>query len=102
MENIFKKKFAPNKVLILFVFFAISIIFLYTFFDYTYKKLKMIITLIYFFPGIIFFSFISIYNIKKYSKSDIKIKLVILFPLLVIILYIMYIIGMLLYAMIYR
>lgn len=75
---------------------------MFVYLDYTYKKMKAIIILFYFFPGILLFSFSSIYNIRKYKNVEIKTKLMILFPLLIIILYVLYILLMLGYAMIYR
>jgi len=102
MNDFFKKVFEPKKNLIYFILFALSIIFMFVYLDYTYKKMKAIIILFYFFPGILLFSFSSIYNIRKYKNVEIKTKLMILFPLLIIILYVLYILLMLGYAMIYR
>lgn len=102
MKNMLKKIFEPKKNLIYFILFALSIIIMFTCLDYTYKKVKAIIILIYFFPGILFFAFGSIYNIRRYRNAEIKIKILVFFPLLIIILYIIYILLMLVYAMIYR
>ncbi len=102
MENIFKRIFNPQRILIFFILFVISVIFMSEYFDYTYKKLKTIIALVYFFPCVLFFAFSSIYNIKMYKKAEIKTKLIILFPLIIIVFYIIYILFMLGYAMVYR
>lgn len=97
-----KEYFTPKKILIFFILFVISIIFMYIYLDYTYKKLKTVIILVYFFPGILFFAISSIYNIRKYKNAEIGTKLLILFPLLIIILYVIYVLLMLTYAMIYK
>ncbi|QQV03066.1 MULTISPECIES: hypothetical protein [Chryseobacterium] len=102
MNDILKKVFEPKRNLVCFILFALSIIIMFTCLDYTYKKMKTIIILIYFFPGILFFAFGSIYNITRYKNAEIKIKLLVLFPLLIIILYIVYILLMLAYAITYR
>lgn len=102
MKKILKNIFNPQRILIYFVLFAISIIFMYVYLDYTYKKLKTIIILTYFVPGILFFIFSSIYNIKQNKSSEISIKLIILLPLLIIVLYVLCILTMLGYAMIYK
>ncbi len=102
MNDFLKKVFEPQKNLIYFILFVLSVTFMFAYLDYTYKKMKAIIILFYFFPGILFFSFSSIYNIRKHKNAELKTKLIILFPLIIIVLYILYILLLLGYAMIYR
>lgn len=102
MNSILKKIFEPKKNIIFFLLFVFTIILFFSCLDYTYKKMKALIILFYFLPGVIFFVFGSIYNIKMYKNVEIKKKIIILFPLLIIVLYLIYILCMLFYAMIYR
>ena len=99
-----KKIFNPKRNLVLFILFVISIIVISNFREYMYahKFINILIVVFYFFPGILFFAFSSIYNIRKCKNAEIKTKVIILFPLLIIVLYILYILLMLGYAMIYR
>jgi len=95
MKKIFKKLIEPYTVLILFLVFVISTIFFFEMFDYKYKKLKALMTLLYFVPGLLFFIISSIYNLVIYKNKNLVIKLIILTPLIIISIYFIYLIILL-------
>ncbi len=90
MKTTLQKIFNPYLILLLFVIFIISVISIYISFDYTYKKLKALITLFYFLPCLLFFTIASIYNFVRFKKEKLALKLIVLTPIIVIILYMLY------------
>lgn len=95
MKNILKKILNPSIILIIFVVFVISLILFFMKFDYTYKKLKALVTIFYILPGLVFFCISSIYNFILYKDKKLSNKLVILTPLIVITGYFVYLIILL-------
>lgn len=93
MKSILQKIPKPIPLLILFILFVSSIIILINFMDYMYshKILNILIVIVYFIPGLLFFSIASGYNflINK-NYNNLFIKIITLIPLIVILIYFLY------------
>lgn len=90
MKTIIKKILDPKRIIVFFILFTFSMISIYVSFDYTYKKMKALITIFYFLPGLLFFSVTSIYNFLRYQQKSLIIKFITLTPLIVIVIYLLY------------
>lgn len=90
MKTIITKILNPKLIIVFFIIFTFSMISIYISFDYTYKKMKALITIFYFLPGLLFFSATSVYNFLRYQQKNLILKFIILTPLIVIIIYILY------------
>ncbi len=97
-----KKIFNPNLVLFYFILFLISIVTMYISFDYTFKKLKSLILIFYFIPGLLFFIISSVYNYIKHKKESKIVKIVSVIPILVIMLYFVFMIVLAIYAVLFK
>ncbi|SFN28215.1 hypothetical protein SAMN05421594_2034 [Chryseobacterium oleae] len=91
----------PTRILLIFILFIISVAFIYQIDPYKYKQIRAGLIFLYFIPGLLLFTLILIYNLKKSNReNDLKGNIVSIIPLILIILYVLYVFLMVSYAVI--
>lgn len=89
----------PTKILIIFLLFIISVLFIYQIDSYKHKQIKVGLIFLYFIPGLFVFTLLLIYNLKRSIKeSNLKNKIMSGIPLLLISFYFLYFILIMLIA----